>query len=883
MKTFIVLIIIMLFSINSYTQQIKGVVKDNSNKPLQNVSVIIKSNIDETSILKYTTTNSSGNYSIDLNLDSFIIEFRLISYYTKTVEIKDFLKTKAPSIINIKLKTDITALKEVTVISKKNEAIQVKKDTVTFSPNRFKDGTERVVEDLIRKLPGMKVEDNGRIYFKGKAVENLLLDGDDLFDSNYIIGSRNIDVNMIEELSAIENYIENPLLHGVKKSKAVAINLILKKGKADFSNNISIGAGIENRLNLNSNTLGVSKKVKSFSTINYNNIGEEQSPFDYFSSNNITFENINNQSFKLPKILEDENFNSEIGNNRSRINNNIFTSINTIYNVSKKIGLKLNFDFKKDELKQNIFSQTNYIDGIDAVSFIQNKNIIKEPKIMALNLKLNYKISNKELIEYKAKIERDRIRTKSFISLNEINQFNNTFFEQDYFKQNLNYTKRLKKNKALVSELLFSLNKTPQTAIFSPDFRIEDVDVESKQSVNLKKIFLNFQTILLNATRTSNTKFAIGYTFEKNEFNSLLNIDSGILKINNSINNFIFQNSYPWVKSDLRFKLGKWIFHPIINIKYLNEKLKENGISGSAKEINRLLIEPKVDLVYLINKTSNLNFLGVYNEKTLDLNNIYKNTIFTSNKNAVNNVIDLKTIKSYNAKLIYNRNDFFNLSQISFGLNLLRQRNNFISNISFENLYIENTKKLTNLNYDTAFLNLNFDKYLSIIKSNVKLNLAYGINSYKNVIEGAGIRDNTSYNGYYSFNIKTGFLKSINFENNIQINTMSFKTNSFKGEENVSIHNKFKFYLKPTNRIRLVSGFDFYLPNSNESSNYFYFIDNSIYLKSKNGKINYILTSKNLTSKGSSFTRNYVSDFSTTSTSYNLLKPYMMLTVDFRF
>ena len=337
-EVIVTLVIINVNYFNGFSQQINGIVTDNFNRPLQAVNVLVKSSTDKTTILEYTSTDKLGayNFHLEANLTSFIIEFRLMSYFTKTVEVKDFLKNKSPFIFNVNLKTDVTALKEVIITSEKKEAIHVKKDTVTFDPNRFKDGTERVVEDLVKKLPGMKVADNGRIYFKGKAVENLLLDGDDLFDKNYTIGSRNISVDMVDKLEAIENYIENPLLHGVEKSKAVAINLILKKGKADFSNDTSLGIGIENKQNIKNNTLGISKKLKSFSTISYNNIGEEKSPFDYFSSNKVSLEDIDNEVLKLPKIVDDISFNTEIESDRSRINNNFFTSMNTVYNVSEK-------------------------------------------------------------------------------------------------------------------------------------------------------------------------------------------------------------------------------------------------------------------------------------------------------------------------------------------------------------------------------------------------------------------------------------------------------------------------------------------------------------------------------------------------------------------
>lgn len=866
-----------------FSQEIKGKITDIDENPIQSITVIIKSSINDSIILEYTTSDEFGNYKLNItsDLDSFFIEFRALSYLSKTVEILDFTKKNKPYILNVSLDANITSLKEVTVNSSKNRAIQVKKDTVIFDPNKFKDGTERVVEDLIKKLPGMKVEENGRISFKGNPVENILLDGDDLFDKNYTIGSKNIDIDMIDKLAAIENYIENPLLHGLEKSKAVAINLILKKGKTDFSNNTSIGLGIENKQNISTNTIGISKTIKSFSTVSYNNIGKESSPFDYFSSNNISLEDIKEQEFKLPKIIEDGNFTTQISDEKSRINNNFFTSINAIYNLTNNFGVRLNFNYKKDKLIRNILSQTTYTSNL--LDIIQTEDLVKKPEIANLNLKLNYKISANSLLEYKIKIEDGTINTNNIIVLNNIAQESKISSDEKQFKQILNYTKRLNKENAFVSNLIFNTSKFPQNLNISPDLRLGISDPISNQSVNLKKTYFSFKAIFLRNRNNLNLKLGVGYTFVKDELSSLLineNINSNFII---SDNDLIIQNSLPWLEGSFVFRKENWSFNTNLRINYLNEKIENIINNNYSKDSQRLLVLPNISIYYYVNKQSNINLYSGYDEKNIDIEYLYGNTIFTSNRSAIRNNIELETLKSYIAKISYNHNDFFNLLQFNVSVNYLRNKNNFFSKVTFNNLFFESNRNLSDLNFDNTFLNLSFDKYINYIKSNVKLIGSFSINSYKNEVDNSQIRDNISYNGFYGLNLKTGFLKKINFENNLQIRTSSFKTDNFKTFNNLSIQNTFKIYVKPTNRLRFVTSFDYYLPNNKDLKNNFIFFDNSIYFSSKNGSLNYTLTSRNFIAKQNTFSKIDFSDYSRTITSYGLLDPYIMLSVDFKF
>ncbi len=837
-------------------------------------------NKTNSTISKYTSTDKSGNYTLTINneLKALQIEFRLISFHKQTFTLENVKTRNKTTILDVTLKSRTTALDEVLIKSPKNKAITVKKDTVFFEINRFKDGTELVVEDIIKKLPGMEVGNNGKIFFKGKPVENILLDGDDLFGSNYTMGTKNIDIDMIDKLSAIENYIENPLLHGLENSKAVAINLILKKGKTDFSNTTSIGLGIENKQDLKSSLLGVSKTLKSFSTISYNNVGKENSAYDYFGSNATSLESIKEQTLSLPKIIEDRILNTEIGEERSRVNHNFFTNINGIYKITKNLGMRINLDYKSDKLLRNLENRTLFTDALNNDSILQSNAIKKTPNIKVLKVKLNYKLSANKILEYNSKLKKSNIKTIEKTERNGLNQNSRSSFKENLWSQQLAYTNRINSKSAFIGKIVVNSSSLPQQLIISPEYRFSNTPEEGQQTVNLNKDYYKLTTEYLTAKNNLTSKFYLGYSLEDLKLNSLLANTNKTLPVSN--NDFNYKTKHLWIGSSLFFKKKKWRYQVKATFNYLKQRIHFYSISEK-DDLNRFFVTPSINVSYHISKKSNLNVGMYYTESKLNEKDLFRQPIFTSNENAISNNVNLKMIKKYKVKLGYNHNDFYNLFQLNTSLNFIRQKNNLVSNVSFVNTFFESLRTLESVNYDTTFLNLNLDTYLNGINSNLKFTGSYGVSTFKNIVNNSQVRNNIGYSGFYKVSLKTGFLNRVNFENSLEIMTSKFKTNTMQPINSISYHNVFKIYIKPTQRIRLVSSIDVYSPNK-KMNNLYYFIDNSLFYTSKNNKIKYTITAKNLTTKPNSYSRTVVSDFAVSTISHNILKPYILFTVDFR-
>jgi hypothetical protein len=882
---FVFVVTFFLFSFSfyhSYAQQLKGKIKDDQDQPIGGINVLIKKKPTDHQVFKYAISDDNGYYSISLDstIDAFFVEFKSLAYTTKTIEISGLSKKPNPYILNVILENDLTKLEEVIVKSEKRP-ITVKNDTTSYDLSKFKDGTEKVIEDLIRKLPGIKVKENGKITFKGKDVESLLLDGDDLFDSNYTIGTKNIDVDMVDGLSAIENYTKNPLLNGIANTEAVALNLQLKAGKTDFSNTTNLGLGIESKTDINTNLLGVAKKHKSFSTASFNNIGKEYSPYNSFSPNNSSSEDYKQDDLEISKIIQDGDFNSPISEERSRIGNNLFTSINSIINFTKNVRGKINLDYKNDNLQQSITNRTDYIDINNSIDFFQQETAIKNVQLFNIKLDLDYNLSETKLLESKTKFRIDDSNIFFDLNLNDSFQKSLADSQNKQIHQTFNFTKKLNGRSAFTGELLINKSELSQNLFVSPDLRFPaSLDIyNSNQTVAIEKTNLNFNAAYLQSGKDYNLKIGTGITYAKTDLFSVLK--SGDMNTIFSTNDLKYITMYPWLDASLFYKLNKWSFRPSFQTKYLTQKLANQENISDNNKVSKYQFLPRVNISYSFDKISNITFMARYDEKLLTENRLYEGVIFTSNRVAQKNTASLTPLKSYNFDLSYNYNDFFNLLQFSTVINYSVNKNNYFDQIEIDSLFTLNSNRLFDESSRDMGLSANIDKYIGFLKSNVRLNVSYNIGTFRNIINNSGFRENTISSILSELNIRTGFLGIINFENNFQYQKSIYHSMEERNIQNTAFQNSLKLHLNPHKQLRVATNFDYYVPDVNNFQSYIFF-DTSVTFTSNNGKIDYSLISKNITPYQSAFSNTVITDYSVSTFSYRIQRPYLLFSVSFK-
>jgi len=337
----------------SYCQAINGKIENINGEKILFANIIAKDSINSTDIKDFFIARN-GVYSIKISKSytKLVLEVIVNNYQKEVFIIDSFIYSKNYTHDFFLVKDTIIKLQDV-IVTAKVRPFQIKGDTVSYNVSAYRDGTERKIQDLIKKLPGIEVnEKTGEIKYKGKLVETVKLDGEDLFSSNYTIGTKNINVDMVEQVQAIENYTDNPLLKGIESGDKVALNLTLKKKKADYSGSVDLGLGILSSniaTDAAVNMLGIGKKYKSFATASYNNIGMNNSPFDYFEYK-PNIEQLKESGLLAVKYIADTYFNTDIDAKRSNVNNTLFGSYNAVFKIGKKLSVKSNLYYLNDRI-----------------------------------------------------------------------------------------------------------------------------------------------------------------------------------------------------------------------------------------------------------------------------------------------------------------------------------------------------------------------------------------------------------------------------------------------------------------------------------------------------------------------------------------------------
>lgn len=875
MKSFLVILVLLPFF--SLAQTISGTIKDNWGNLIPFSNILIKENSNPSSIVEFANArNGFYNIIVKKNYTEILVEVVSVGYDNQTYTIENSSKERTYHIDFILQKSKVTVLDEVVVVSEK-KPYSIKKDTVTYNIEKYKDGTERKVQDVLKKLPGIEInEKSGEIKYKGKSVETVTLDGDNLFGYNYSLGTKNINIDMVEQVQAIENYSENPLLKGIENGDRVSLNLKLKKGKTDYSGNVDFGLGTNANLNLqnnsNANILGVSSKYKSFGILSYNNIGINHSPFDYFSSN-PNIEQLKENDLTTQKVIPESLFSNIINDERANINNMFFSNYNSIFRINKRFSVKTNLYYLNDNIKFNQVSVNE--NSFENEFFITSDNYktTKKPEFYRGDIELKYNASKNSLLEYKAKFNYEKINTFSSILANNLNTFETNLNSKNKFlNQKLIFTKKISNTKAIQTNIIHSFNDIPQSLILTQNNNLNS----NNQNSNFKKNYFDGNLNFLGSNNSTKYSLTIGSAMEKTTYTSYS--PQNISLSNN--NSLIYTKNSIYNLASLNYLINKWSIIPSYSIKFLNQKLNDN-YTYTTSDKKSILLNPSLLIKYKINDKSVINSKFSYSQNPFTEEYIFKNSVFTNNRIKTSNTPSLEIQKSKIFTINYYNNNLYKQFLLSFGVNYQMNNGGFFSDfiINEDEIIINNfysNEKNDNLNF-----NLITEKFIPLISATLKLTSNYTKANYKNIINLSEIRDNSSNNISNEFSIKTSFNVKFNFENNLTYNYFSNKTEGGDEIKNTSLINSLKLKYKHSKNLFAIISCDYFLPNISNRQNDYLFLDISLAYKPENKNYEFNLIGKNLLNN-KNFSQVQTTDFSKNTLQSNLLSKYIFINLTYK-
>jgi hypothetical protein len=330
----------------------------------------------------YGLTDTNGQFTIRGNrTDSLKIVISSIGY--KTYE----QAVKPGDELNIKMETDPFVLQEVVV---RPGRVWSRSDTVNYDVDRFMSSRDRTIRDVLEKLPGIDVSEQGKISYQGKDISNFYIEGMDPVGGRYNQITSNLRAEAVQTVQVLENHQSVRMLEDLVPSEEVALNLKLKaEFQAVWMFTLEGGIGTSPLLwTSTDNAIRLSRTNQSIFSYRGNNTGNdllfEQSMMGMRRAG--MFDSPTTPSFvSMPSIM------APLKKERLLFNDAHSFSANRLYKLDETTRLRISANYTHDERRQERGSETIlYMSGDTAhISEMSNTRLSSDEAALGINIENN--------------------------------------------------------------------------------------------------------------------------------------------------------------------------------------------------------------------------------------------------------------------------------------------------------------------------------------------------------------------------------------------------------------------------------------------------------------------------------------------------------------
>lgn len=246
----LILVFALLFALHSFSQEksfeLTGTLKaEDTELPLESATVYLE-RVKDSSVVTYTISDKDGKFKIENSTYD-----KSLNFYVSYVGYKTYFKTIKINKENIDLGTISMPLDNQLgeVLIKSTAPITIKKDTLEFNVKSFKTKKDANVEDLLKQLPGVEVDEDGSIKVNGRPVNKILVNGKPFFGDDPTITTKNLTKDIIEKIQVVDTKTKSEAFtgeEGDKENKTINLTIKEENNKGVFGR-VSAGAGTDER------------------------------------------------------------------------------------------------------------------------------------------------------------------------------------------------------------------------------------------------------------------------------------------------------------------------------------------------------------------------------------------------------------------------------------------------------------------------------------------------------------------------------------------------------------------------------------------------------------------------------------------------------------
>lgn len=898
MKKILVLALLCISSI-SFSQSITldGIISDSKSIPVEMANVMAVNQATK-AMDSYAITNDKGRYALSLKPNTtYSIKISFLGLKSKDVQITTTTQNYTK---NISLEEGDIELDAVEII--REMPVSIKGDTIVYNADSFKSGTERKLEDVLKKLPGVEVNADGEVEVEGKKVTKLMVEGKDFFDGDTKLGVKNIPADAIDKIQVLRNYNENSILKGVENNQDnVAMNIKLKSGKKNFwFGDVTAGSGVgrtDSRYVINPKLFYYSPKYSVNIITNFNNIGELPMTIQDYGKLTGGFRGLMAKGGASFDMSSNNLGISLLRNDRAKDIETKFGATNFSYNVNKAWSLS-GFGILTSSVTQvETLSQTNILkpNSSEIQSTENRKELANQKSTFGMfKLSSSYKPSTNFQLDYDmlAKLSKQDEETplmrESIVNNVSTIESINTIKKQKPVSVNQNlslfYTLNSKNIFAFETQYLYqeedpfynaNLKSKPFDLVGYNSGQIRN-NINQNRFVKTNKIDskLDYYYML---TAKSNINITLGNTYSNQNFDSSIYqiLDNQqVNELNNAVNKNDVKYNFNDVFLGLHYKIltGKFTFTPGVTVHNFDMTNTQLG-TDYTKKFNRIL--PDFFAIYQIKKAESLTYNFSLTNSFTDINQLAEGFVF-SNYNSLtkgNRALDNATALQHSLR--YFKYNMFNLENISAFLNYSK-RTDAIKTKAFYNGVNQSS---TPYNSDFADESISGrGSYGRSFLKNYKASTTVNINWSKfNNIQNNVLSTNESFTQSYSVKAATNYKNMPNIELGYSYTINDYSSSVFY--TNKPSAKLDYFFLKS---FSFVAEYEYYnYHNKNKTiENKYDFLSSSLIYQKKNSKFEYKISGTNLLNT-KSLNDDSFSQFSTRSSQYTVQPRYLILSIKY--
>lgn len=874
-------ILFLLVSVYNVKAQIKisGKVIDIETKKTIDFAMVSINNIQTNGVITYMQVNENGEFYFELNsnLPEFNLEISAMNYEKFTIKLpnKSFNQT-------IALKSQETILEEIII---KPTLITQRGDTISFDLNKFATQNDRVLEDVLKKIPGIEVESSGKIKYQGQAINKFYVEGMDLMQGRYTSITQAMPNMHVSKLEVIENHQPIKMLQGKEFSESPAINIKLKNN-ISLSGSAKIGVGASPFLwNSSITPMFFSKKIQFLANYDTNNAGINTSAklSSFYSFNK--FDTYNYNATSANTLFINEIATPNISQTRYYFNKTHLASLNSLFKISKNLDLNTNLFYYNNDFDRNATQLTQVKDIANPTNNVQFQKI-NESVTFTENLKAILSLTNNTANNYLKNIT--TIDVKKEKDSGDLLLNNNPIFQSvlspTYGIQNsLSTVIPLSKNKLINVKSIIDFTNDKQTYLVTPTTFLELPNPDLYQNTQLIQNYLNknFYTQNSLAVSWSANRWFITTRYEmmlnnKNLLTNLFGNQNQNAYYTNNLNYSFLQNTF---ESSFKYRYSRLNITFNIPIRVNNINLT-NKIQTNNLNKNNIDFIPNITANYKYSEQLNFNLSANINQNYTPLDQLLPDFVFSGlNFTAFSNTIQTDKVYATSFRTEY-KNPLHNIFA-NANISLAQINKNVLFGTTINQNGQQIIQAINQKNQAQSFRNnITLGKYFTDLSTNLKLNFSY-LNTSNNILLNNILSDVTMTNYNYEIEISNATLKWIGwvYKLNYGENHRKQLLNNTKSYINSHI-GKVEFYLFKNHS--LTSSIEYTESVFNKQRFPNKFLDLKYRYKWNAKKIDFDLDYTNILNT-KQYQQVILNTIQTTQTNYNIRPAQIMASIRFNF